>query len=110
MFNYRHPGPRRVWKVGSELQFTTSLCRDPLDPLDPLPCRKVVFRLRETLTFEKSTSQVSATLRRFARDWPGALLFTIENEGQKSEGFKNDRHSAALCSWQALSPVIYNRK
>ena len=32
MFNYRHPGPRRVWKVGSELQSTTL---DPLDPLDP---------------------------------------------------------------------------
>ena len=26
--NYRHPGPRRVWKVGSELQSTT------LDPVD----------------------------------------------------------------------------
>ena len=25
---------------------------DPVDPLDPLPCRKVVFRLQETLTFE----------------------------------------------------------
>ena len=29
--NYRHPGPRRVWKVGSELQSTTL---DPVDPLD----------------------------------------------------------------------------
>ena len=47
-----------MWKVGSELQFTTSFCRDPLDwldpvdPVDPVPCRKVVFRLYETLTFE----------------------------------------------------------
>ena len=38
-----------TWMVGSELQFTTSF---PADPVDPLPCRKVVFRLSETLTFE----------------------------------------------------------
>ena len=36
MFNYRHPGPRRVWKVGSELQSTTLDPLDPLDPGDPL--------------------------------------------------------------------------
>ena len=53
MFNYRNPSPRRVWKVGSELQFTTSLPVDPPDPPDRAPCRKVVFRLRETLTFQK---------------------------------------------------------
>ena len=111
--NYRHPGPRRVWMVGSELQFTTSFPLDPLDPedpLDPLPCRKVVFRLRETPTFEMSTSKVIATLRPFARGWPRALFFTIENEGRKREGFKTDRHSAAVCSWMAWSPVFYNRK
>ncbi len=34
--NSRHPGPLRVWKGGSELQFTMSFPRDPLDPLDPL--------------------------------------------------------------------------
>ena len=58
-------------KVGSELQFTTSLCWDPLDlvdpvdPLDPLPCRKVVFRLYETLAFENRILKGIATLRRF---------------------------------------------
>ena len=36
MFNYRHPGPRRVWKVGSELRLTTSFPVDPVDPLDPV--------------------------------------------------------------------------
>ena len=44
--NYRHPGPRRVWKVGSELQSTT------LDPVDPVNCRlcpKVWFRKSETI-------------------------------------------------------------
>ena len=35
MFNSRHPDPRRVWKGGSELRFTTSLPVDPLDPVDP---------------------------------------------------------------------------
>ncbi len=35
-FNYRHPGPRRVWKGGSDLQLMTAFPGDPLDPLDPL--------------------------------------------------------------------------
>ena len=30
--NYRHPGPRRVWKGGSDLQ---SLTPFPVDPVDP---------------------------------------------------------------------------
>ena len=34
--NYRHPGPRRVQKVGSELQSTTSFPLDPLDPVEPV--------------------------------------------------------------------------
>ncbi len=41
--NYRHPGPLRVWKVGSELQFTMSFPLDWLDPLDWVLCPKVVF-------------------------------------------------------------------
>ena len=36
LVNYRHPGPRRVWKVGSELQSTTLDPLDPGDPGDPL--------------------------------------------------------------------------
>ena len=48
LVNYRHPGPRRVWKVGSELQSTTL---DPLDPRDPRLCPKVWFRVRETILF-----------------------------------------------------------
>ena len=35
LFNSRHPGPRRVWKVCSELQVQTSFPVDPVDPLDP---------------------------------------------------------------------------
>ena len=34
------------------------------------------------------------TLRPFAHGWPGAMFFTIENEGRKREGFKNDRISS----------------
>ena len=33
--NSRHPGPRRVWKGGSELQLMTPDCGNPLDPADP---------------------------------------------------------------------------
>ena len=51
MFNSRHPGPRRVWKGGSEPQFTTSLCRDPVDPVDRVVCSKLVFRVRKALLF-----------------------------------------------------------
>ena len=45
-------------KGGSEVQFTTSLPADPvdqLDPVDPLACAKVVFRVRETLLFVLET-------------------------------------------------------
>ncbi len=36
-------------KGGSEVQFTTSLPLDQLDPVDQLACAKVVFCVRETL-------------------------------------------------------------
>ena len=36
MFNSRHPGPRRVWKGGSEQQLMTPDPVDPLDPVDPV--------------------------------------------------------------------------
>ena len=39
MFNYRHPDPRRVWKVGSEQQWMTPL------PLDLVDCRMNSERL-----------------------------------------------------------------
>ena len=50
-----------TWTVGSELQFTTSF------PVDPVPCRKVGFRLYETPTFEIPHSKTIVTLRPFAR-------------------------------------------
>ena len=34
VLNSRHPGPRRVWKVGSEQQLLPPHNRDPLDPLE----------------------------------------------------------------------------
>ena len=36
MCNYRHLGPRRVWKGGSDLQSDPPFPADPLDPLDPV--------------------------------------------------------------------------
>ena len=36
LLNYRHPGPRRVWKGGSEHQFMTAFPADRVDPVDPL--------------------------------------------------------------------------
>ena len=41
-----------MWKGGSGRQFTTSLPVDPVDnrdPVDPVLCSKLVFRVRETL-------------------------------------------------------------
>ena len=49
--NYRHPGPRRVWKVGSELQSTTSDPRDPVDPLDPPAVSQSVVSCTRNHTF-----------------------------------------------------------
>ena len=46
-----------MWKGGSEVQFTTSLPVDRLDPLDRLACAKVVFRVRETLLFVLETQK-----------------------------------------------------
>ena len=34
--NSRHPGPRRVWKVGAGARWRPPLPLDPVDPLDPL--------------------------------------------------------------------------
>ena len=38
-----------MWEVGPEPPFMTRFGRKVVDPA---PCRKVVFRLHETLTFE----------------------------------------------------------
>ena len=54
-FNSRHPGPRRVWKGGSEEQLLPPLPEDPEDPEDPLACAKLVFRLRETILFTQKS-------------------------------------------------------
>mgnify|MGYP007018201368 FL=1 len=84
MLNYRNPSPRRVWMVGSELQFMTPFPEDNADNADNadcVACRNIVFRLRETLTFQKLVSKVSATLQWFAREVPRTLFFTIENRG-----------------------------
>ena len=51
LFNYHHPGSWRVWKVGSELQSTTLDPLDRVDPVDPVLCPKVWFRVRETILF-----------------------------------------------------------
>ena len=48
------------------------------------------------------------TLWRFARAWPGALFFTIENE--EAESFKNDRHSAIVCSVMAGGAKLSTRE
>ena len=34
----------------------------------------------------------------------------MEIEGRKREDFENDRHSAAVCSWMASSPVFLQKK
>jgi hypothetical protein len=76
LFNYRNTSPGRVWKVGSELQFTTSLPLDPVNPLDPVPCRNIVFCLREALTFHKLVSKVFAPLQWLAHRCLGLCFLT----------------------------------
>ena len=41
MFNYRHPGSRRVWEGRSEPKLLTPFPEDPLDPVDPADCPKI---------------------------------------------------------------------
>ena len=55
LVNYRHPGPWRVWKGGRGQQFTTPL---PVDPVDPMACFKLVFRVLETLLLTPETELV----------------------------------------------------
>ncbi len=44
MRNYRHPGPRRAWEVGSDPQFLTPLPGLPRAPTAPAACsKKVIF-------------------------------------------------------------------
>ena len=47
VLNYRHPGPRRVWKDQQDLADPG----DPLDPGYPRLCPKVWFSLRKTILF-----------------------------------------------------------
>ena len=101
-------------KVGSELQFTTSFCPHPvdpldrLDPLDPLDCRNLVFRLRETITFEKFALKVVATLERFSWEASRHMFFTMDREGRKREGFRNVYHSRTFFMGGLSTPVFYN--
>ena len=70
--------------VGSELQFMTPFPEDNpenADNADCLACRNIVFRLRETLTFQKLVSKVFATLQWFAHEVPRTLFFIVENRG-----------------------------
>ena len=73
--------------VGPELQFLTPFpdesldCDENLESLESSACRNMVFRLRETLTFQKWTTKVLATLRWFAWEVPRDLFFPIETEG-----------------------------
>ena len=67
--------------VGSELQFMTPFPEDNADNADNAACRNIVFRLCETLTFQKLVSKVFATLQWFAHEVPRTLFFIIENRG-----------------------------
>ena len=85
-----------MWEVGSEPSFMTPLPVDPVDPVDRLPCRKVVFRLYETLTFENRVLKVIVTLRRFGPDMPQPMCFHRERKGQQRERFIIVRQCATV--------------
>ena len=71
MFNYRHPGPRRVWK--GELDLPPRLFPvdswDPLDPVDPGDALDLVQRIHRlgaphTKQAENSSFEVDPTRNR----------------------------------------------
>ena len=96
-------------KVGSELQFITPHPPDPADPADPLPCRNLVFRLRETITFEKLTLKVVASLERFSWEASRHVFFTMDREGRKREDFRKVHYSRAVFMGGLSTPVFYDR-
>ena len=54
--NYRHPGPRRAWKGGSEQQLVTPFPVDPLESSGSAgsgACPKVGARLHQTLVLQE---------------------------------------------------------
>ena len=65
----------------------------------------VFLQLKMKVEKERASKMIT-TLRPFAQGWLGALFFTIENEGLKTEGFKIDHRSAAVCSVIAWSLVF----
>ena len=81
---------------------------DPVDPADPVPCRNLVFRLRETITFQKLTLKVVATLERFTWEASRHVFFTMDREGRKREGFGKVHHSRTVFMEGLWTPVFYN--
>ena len=51
--NYRHPGPRRAWKGGSEQQLVTPFLVDPVDPVETSACPEVGARPHQTLVLQE---------------------------------------------------------
>ena len=85
VLNSRHPGPRRVWKVGSVARWLPPLPVDPVDlvdPLDPVLCPKRWFRARETILFlPRRHSNLS-----LAKAWPEAAQWAPKGPQRAPEG------------------------
>ena len=103
--NYRHPGPRRVWKGGSDLQSDPPFPADPVDPLDPLDPVQNNGRLSNTVfyndfcTFSRkmiTIFEVAALGALLAPRWPqmrfGSPL-DLNLEASWSTSWRQDRPS-----------------
>ena len=77
--NSRHPGPRRVWKVGSVARWLQPL---QVDPVDPAQCTKRWFRVRETIFFPpRRHSNLS-----LAKAWPEAAQWAPKGPQRAPKG------------------------
>ena len=79
VLNSRHPGPRRVWKVGSVARWLPPL---PLARVDPVQCAKRWFRLRDTILFPpRRHSKLS-----LAKAWPEAAQWAPKGPQRAPKG------------------------
>ena len=75
--NYRHPGPRRVWKGGSDLQSDPPIPPDPLDPVDPVdPVQnsgKLIITVKNKLFSQFCRKMIAI----FRQNYKKNLFFTV---------------------------------
>ena len=104
--NYRHPDPRRVWKVGSDLQ---SLPPFPVHPVHPLHPVLNSFWLQNAVNISKNGSDpprrrpFSVPGPSQAQSRPKAL--TRDSKGRPRQPKVSQRESNGMQKWANGSPT-----